>query len=188
MAAQTRILIVEDEEILAQNMRDYLLKRMVEVRCVASGEAALDCICGFAPHLLVLDYGLPGMDGLQTFTALSAQQPDLGAVLITGHPTDEILHAAGNIGIRHVLSKPFSFAELAGILLTDPAPAVALKEADSRRIPESRRNGDRRHVNGSTSLPMRTADAWITHEQRRADRRRDADRRLSSPASTPDPT
>lgn len=187
MAAQTRILIVEDEEILAENMRDYLRRRIAEVRHVASGEAALDCLRGFAPDRVVLDYGLPGMDGVQTYSALKAQTPDLDAVLITGHPTDELLHAAAAVGIRHVLSKPFSFSELAAILLPEPVCPQSSRDADECSAAESRRNGDRRHLNGNTSLPLRTADGWITCEQRRGERRMTSDRRLAASGSISDP-
>lgn len=183
MSPQTRILIVEDEEILAENMRDYLVRRAAEVRSVTSGEAALECIASFAPDLLVLDYGLPGMDGLQTFAALKARQSRLVGVLITGHPTDEILQAAAEVGIGQVLSKPFAFSDLAKLLFAETGVPASLTEVDVRRMSESRRNGERRHMDGSITLPVHTAEGCVTPEQRRGDRRMTGDRRLSTPCT-----
>jgi DNA-binding response OmpR family regulator len=180
VSPQTKILIIEDEEILAANMRDYLAKRAAEVRSVTSGEAALECIATFTPDLLVLDYGLPGMDGLQTFAALKARQSRLAGVLITGHPTDSILHAAAEVGIGQVLSKPFAFSDLAQKLFTDTGIPTCLSQDDERRLAELRRNGQRRYMNGSITLPMHTAAGCVTREQRREDRRTTRDRRMST--------
>jgi len=177
----TRILIVEDEELLAENIRDFLLRRGFQVEYVGSGEAALDRMAYFVPQLLVLDYGLPGMNGLETLRALRVQQPDVGAILITGHPSEEVIQAAADVGIRHVLSKPFSFSELTGIVLTESVHPTTTAASDDRRMSGLRRNGDRRNSNGSApSLPLGTVGGWISQEQRHFDRRRVVDRR--SPA------
>lgn len=188
MAPQTRILIVEDEQILAENMRAFLLKRALEVRIVTSGEAALDCVDDFAPDLLVLDYGLPGIDGLQTFAALRARQSHLAAVLITGHPSDQIVHAAAEVGIRHILSKPFAFSELAEILLADPGLPASGGDGEVHAMSESRRNGERRQINGGSTSSIPAADGRVTDEERSGDRRMAVDRRQPAPSPASGPT
>ena len=59
-----RILVVEDEMQIARNLRDYLEVAGYEVTVVGDGPAALASARGDRPDLVVLDLGLPGMDGL----------------------------------------------------------------------------------------------------------------------------
>jgi DNA-binding response OmpR family regulator len=58
-----RILVVEDEMQIARNLRDYLEVAGFEVTVVGDGSAALASARGNRPDLVVLDLGLPGMDG-----------------------------------------------------------------------------------------------------------------------------
>jgi DNA-binding response OmpR family regulator len=59
-----RILVVEDEMQIARTLRDYLEVAGFEVTAVGDGESALASARGWRPDLVVLDLGLPGMDGL----------------------------------------------------------------------------------------------------------------------------
>ncbi|HEX6828401.1 MAG TPA: response regulator [Burkholderiales bacterium] len=59
------ILIVEDETILAKNLTKYLQREGFEVAAVASGEQALPMLDSFKPDAVLLDFNLPGMNGLQ---------------------------------------------------------------------------------------------------------------------------
>ena len=59
-----RILVVEDEMQIARNIRDYLEVAGFEVTVVGDGSAALASARGDRPDLVVLDLGLPGVDGL----------------------------------------------------------------------------------------------------------------------------
>ena len=183
MPPKTKILIVEDEEILAGNLREYFLKRAAEVRVVGSGEDALDCAPDFEPDLLVIDFGLPGRDGLGTFVELQQICPQVRCVLMTGHPTDAVFRAAHDCGIGCVLEKPFPFSALEGIV---PAASLvpALKPTDGYRISATRRRGERRHADVAASMPLHTADGWVTKERRGRDRRRVGERRdtAASPA------
>lgn len=58
-----RILVVEDEMQIARTLRDYLEVAGFEVTVVGDGSAALASARGNRPDLVVLDLGLPGMDG-----------------------------------------------------------------------------------------------------------------------------
>jgi len=183
MPPKTKILIVEDEEILAGNLREYFLKRAAEVRVVGSGEDALDCAPDFEPHLLVIDFGLPGRDGLDTFAEFHQIWPQVRCVLMTGHPTDAVSRAAHDCGIGCVLEKPFPFSALETIVPLDSAVPAAM-QPDGYRISATRRGGERRHAGAAASIPFHTADGWVSKERRGRDRRRAGDRRdaAASPA------
>jgi DNA-binding response OmpR family regulator len=112
MPCGTRILIVEDEEILGKNLGRYFLRRKAQVKVVPSGEAALEAAGEFNPNMLILDYGLPGMDGLETFARLRDLPLRCGCVLVTARPADNVVAAAHAAGIPAILPKPFSLSQL----------------------------------------------------------------------------
>jgi two-component system response regulator AtoC len=72
------ILIIEDEAILAKNMRTYLERNDYEVECAGSAEEGLGRLDSFAPDAVVLDFNLPGMDGLQAARAHPRARPGDG--------------------------------------------------------------------------------------------------------------
>ena len=65
MAEKQRILIVDDDENIAELISLYLMKECYETYIVNDGEAALKIFPEFKPNLILLDLMLPGMDGYQ---------------------------------------------------------------------------------------------------------------------------
>lgn len=114
-----RILIVEDGNILAKNMKKYLDRGAGEVRTAADAAQAFQMLDTFAPDALVVDYGLPGVDGLQTYAEIVRRQArKIDCVMITGDSTEQLAQDARDMGIQHVVHKPFPIAELRWLLET----------------------------------------------------------------------
>lgn len=65
MAAKQKIMIVDDDNNIAELIALYLNKECFDTRIVGDGEAALRSFDSFAPNLILLDLMLPGMDGYQ---------------------------------------------------------------------------------------------------------------------------
>jgi DNA-binding response OmpR family regulator len=108
-----RILVVEDEHVLAQNVKSYLGRRSPDVRVAGDGRRAMEMIASFKPDVVVLDYGLPGENGLEIYSEMVRHRGrPIGCVMITGYPLERITPPAKKLGIHYVLSKPFSMAEL----------------------------------------------------------------------------
>jgi len=113
VASAQRILVVEDEDVLAQNVKSYLGRRSSDVRVAADGRRAMELLESFAPDVLVLDFNLPGENGLQIYAKiLRRHAAPIGCVMITGCPLGNISRSASELGIRHVLGKPFRLSEL----------------------------------------------------------------------------
>ena len=108
-----RILVVEDERVLAENLKRYLGRRSPHVCAVADGEQAVEVAKSFAPDVVVVDFGLPRMNGAEAFGEMVRRQSRrIGCVMISGYPLENIAPAAHARGIRHLLCKPFSLAQL----------------------------------------------------------------------------
>ena len=106
-----RILVVEDDMQIARNLRDYLEVAGFDVTAVGDGSAALASIRGDRPDLLVLDLGLPGMDGLDVARELR-RTSSVPIVMLTarGEESDRIVGL--ELGADDYLVKPFSPKEL----------------------------------------------------------------------------
>lgn len=132
MMSPPRILIVEDEPVLAENLRQYLSRHADDVRAVGDGESAVRMLDSFTPDAVVLDYGLPGMDGLQTYVEIARHGArHIASVMITGMFTEELAEKAKQTGISHLLCKPFSFSELHQLIegaVVDAPDSMALSE------------------------------------------------------------
>jgi DNA-binding response OmpR family regulator len=106
------ILVVEDEEAIAEAVRARLVSEGYDVRVVHDGPEALRLAASVHPDLVVLDLMLPGMDGLEVCRELHRE--DWLPVLMLTARTDEADKVAGfAVGADDYLTKPFSLRELA---------------------------------------------------------------------------
>jgi DNA-binding NtrC family response regulator len=110
------VLIVEDEHVLAQAMSDYLARHGFEPAVAGSGEAALEALAEFEPDLVVLDYQLPGMDGLEVLREMRQRAPQATVVMLTAHGSVKAAVEAMRAGAFDYLTKPIDLEELALVL------------------------------------------------------------------------
>ncbi len=107
-----RILIVEDEERIAAFVAKGLRAEGHHPTVVADGQTGLDEAMSGMYDLLVLDIGLPGIDGFEVLQALRAQGSRLPVIVLTARDsvTDTVSALEG--GADDYMPKPFRFAEL----------------------------------------------------------------------------
>ena len=107
----TTILVVDDEPKIVQLARDYLEHAGFAVVTAGDGRTALERVASQHPDLIVLDLGLPGLDGLEVTRRLR-QAGDLPIVMLTARD-DELDKLLGlELGADDYLTKPFSPREL----------------------------------------------------------------------------
>ena len=111
-----KILLVEDEAILRESLRDWLIEDGYDVECVESGEEALEIIKKEEFGVIVLDLKLPGIDGLQVFEEAKELKPETKGVIITAYPSKETLEKAKRLGLIDYLPKPFKVEDLERII------------------------------------------------------------------------
>jgi heterodisulfide reductase subunit A len=116
MGSKVKILIVDDEPIVRESLRDWLAYAGYDVTITETGEAARKLIEEQKYGLLILDVRLPGKTGLKTLSELKERYPDIKAVIITAYPTPELAEEARQLGAIDYLSKPVVPAELEKII------------------------------------------------------------------------
>ena len=80
------------------------------------GPTALKLIEQKAYSLAIIDFQLPGMNGVELFRVMRQRRPDLNGIFVTGFTTIEVVYPAIEAGILHVLPKPVDFKELMPLL------------------------------------------------------------------------
>ena len=110
------VLVIEDEELLGKNIRLYLERQGHDVRLASSAEAGLEMIEEFRPEAIVLDFNLPGMDGLEALGRIRRKDPDAVVVMMTGHGNEQIAVEAMKGGAYDYLTKPVALGKLKLVL------------------------------------------------------------------------
>jgi DNA-binding response OmpR family regulator len=106
------ILLVEDDEALAAGLLEALRKEGMAINHVNTGKDALHVIATEPPDIVILDLGLPDIDGLSVLSKLRAQQADLPVLLLTARDSLSDKVAGLDSGADDYLAKPFDMAEL----------------------------------------------------------------------------
>lgn len=111
-SARGLVLVVEDEPAIADVIRMNLVKAGYGVHLERDGEAALRAVDALRPAAIVLDVGLPGLDGIEVCRRLRAAD-DWTPVLFATARDDEVDRIVGlELGADDYLTKPFSPREL----------------------------------------------------------------------------
>jgi DNA-binding response OmpR family regulator len=107
-----RVLVVEDDDAIAQVLKRSLRMEGYEVRVAEDGERALDQAHGFLPDLVILDLGLPGLDGIEVAKRLRHDDGDVPILVLTARDAVESRVEGLDAGADDYLVKPFERQEL----------------------------------------------------------------------------
>ena len=106
-----RILVVDDDETIRRTLRINLRARGYEVEGVGSGRDALSTLEAAPPDLVVLDLGLPDLDGVEVLRRIRARSSVPVVVLSARHQSDDKVEALDE-GADDYVTKPFGMDEL----------------------------------------------------------------------------
>ena len=110
-----RIMVVDDMGV----SRGLLIQAIEEMgiwknQAENDGRVALSKLVADPVHLVLSDYNMPGMDGLELLKALRQNKNTarIGFILVTGNPTAEIVAKGKALGLNNIIKKPFSTASM----------------------------------------------------------------------------
>ena len=112
MVDNARIVVVEDDDTIAMGLVQALKHAGHRVQHYDRGETALDAISSWRPHLVILDWMLPGVSGIEVLKYIRMQDPDVPVIMLTAK-TGEADRVDGlDAGADDYVLKPFSIREL----------------------------------------------------------------------------
>lgn len=129
----TDILLIEDNKKLSKTLTEGLNDSGFSVRTAESGTLALALLDNLSPDLILLDLGLPDIDGLDLFVQLKEKLGEIPIIIITARGAIEDRVKGLDLGSDDYLVKPFAFVELvarvkAVIRRSDAAPKTLLAQ------------------------------------------------------------
>lgn len=107
-----KILIVDDDAQLRLSFEKILSAEGHKVQMSATGEGGLEIVGIDPPDVVVMDVRLPGMDGLETFTAMHEMDSKLPVIIMTAYGTTDTAIEATKLGAFDYLLKPFDIPEM----------------------------------------------------------------------------
>ncbi len=106
------VLIIEDEATLGKNLRTYLDRAGFDVVLADTAEGGLAELERFKPDAVLMDFKLPGMNGIEALGRVHEVAPGLPVIVVTGHGTVELAVEAMKAGAYDFLTKPVPLAKL----------------------------------------------------------------------------
>jgi DNA-binding NtrC family response regulator len=124
------LFLIEDEATFAKNVASYLSRYGWDVETAPSAEEALERLATVGPDVIVLDFNLPGMNGLEALRVLRERVPEARVVMLTGHASIQLAVDAMKSGSADFLPKPVALAELRQLVDRLAGDGRARKELD----------------------------------------------------------
>jgi two-component system KDP operon response regulator KdpE len=106
------VMIVDDEPAIRRLLRTSLVSQSWRVTEARTGEVALSMVAEAVPDIVVLDLGLPDIDGVEVLRRLRSVHPTLPVVILSVRDDERGKVAALEAGADDYVTKPFSMAEL----------------------------------------------------------------------------
>ena len=107
-----KVLLVDDEEEFVQSLAERIRLRELGSEVALDGEEALAKLKKKLPDVMVLDFKMPGIDGLAVLEQVKKTYPGLQVIMLTAHGTSEIETRARALGAFDYLQKPVGIDQL----------------------------------------------------------------------------
>ena len=133
---QPRLLFVDDEPLLHKVIERVFARENIQVTCCVDAFQAVDLLKQESFNLIITDFNMPEMDGLELLAHVRQEYPHLKVVMITGHASVQHAVRAMKNGVIDYIPKPFSTSELVERVqkhLSTPEPEPAPKASPAQK-------------------------------------------------------
>ena len=133
------IMIVDDEEIIQESIKDALEDEGYKFVSAFNGQEGLELYKEHKPSLIILDLRMPKMNGIQFLDKLQVKPEDpFSVIVLTGHGDAEDMEKCYDLGIRTFLRKPFDLKELRSLVQS----CIDLKKGEAKLTSEVSKRED----------------------------------------------
>ena len=133
-----RLLLIDDDEWIRDSLSLYFEAEGCHLSAFETAEEGMEAVRKQDYDIIISDYRLPGMDGLDFLRQAQEAQPHAIKVLITAYGSEEVVSEARKIGIQGFIEKPFTNkvieASLYGLIGTCEQEHQETRALDSRKV------------------------------------------------------
>ena len=105
---EMKILLVDDDEWIRDSLSIYFENEGCQLQALETAEEGMESLKRQAYDIIISDYKLPGINGLEFLKFAQATHPDGIKILITAYKSEEVISEAMRIGVHDFLEKPFT--------------------------------------------------------------------------------
>ncbi len=149
-----KVMVIDDDAFVLELLSEFLANSGYDVLTIDSGEAALEQIKTASPDVALVDFKLPGMDGLETIRRINEMSSDTVTIIMTGFPTLDSSIMALKLGASDYILKPFKLDEV----------SLSLQKAVRERRMKSEMNQLREKVSQLESSISEKKDSIKIHK------------------------
>jgi DNA-binding response OmpR family regulator len=117
MKRKANVLVVDDEKTVCNSCKKILIQEGYNVEVALSGEEALNKVKGNGFDVVITDWKMPEIDGIEMARRIKKENPNITVIMITGYPSVDSTIKAMRAGISDYVPKPFTPEELSDVVL-----------------------------------------------------------------------
>ncbi len=107
-----KVLLVEDDQWVRDSLRRFFANEKCALMAVETGEDGLEIIKDNGCDIIITDYRLPGMDGLEFLKRAQTINARFKKILLTAYMTEAVISEAFRLGVHEFIEKPFTTEDL----------------------------------------------------------------------------
>lgn len=107
-----KLMVVDDEIDVREYLKSFFTRRKIDVITAESGEEALELFRSNEPDLLLLDYRMTGIDGIETLRRIRETGSKVKVIMVTGIENGDLLNSLLDLNVAAFIHKPLILEEL----------------------------------------------------------------------------
>jgi DNA-binding NtrC family response regulator len=107
-----KLLLIDDDEWIRDSLSLFFEGEGCHLLAIETAEEALEALNNQTYEIIITDYRLPGIDGLEFLRQIQSKNLEAMKILITAYGDDEVISEAKRIGVQDIINKPFNSEDI----------------------------------------------------------------------------